>query len=73
MDNEFIASSTFQGDEAVPHDDAHPAGLGSLEYAMEDCRTSLEAAAEICGVSADDIVQAAEWNSKSHDDGSRRT
>ena len=71
-DNEFIANSTFQGGEAVAQDSAHPAGLGGLEYAMEDCRTSLEEAAEICGVSADAIVQAAEWIAKPHDDGSRR-
>ncbi|MGC9369753.1 MAG: arsenate reductase (azurin) large subunit [Paracoccaceae bacterium] len=72
VDAEFIANSTFQGGEAVAQDSAHPAGLGSLDYAMESCRTSVEEAAEICGVPAADIVKAAEWIAKPHDDGSRR-
>lgn len=71
-DDEFIAKSTFQSGEAVAQDSAHPAGLGSLEYAMQACRTSLADAAEICGVSEADIVKAAEWIAKPHDDGSRR-
>jgi arsenite oxidase large subunit len=71
-DKEFIANSTFQSGEAVAQDSAHPAGLGSLEYAMQACRTSLAEAAEICGVSEADIVKAAEWIAKPHDDGSRR-
>lgn len=72
VDAEFIANSTFQGGEAVAEDEAHPAGLGSLDFAMESCRTSVEDAAEICGVPAADIVKAAEWIAKPHDDGSRR-
>jgi len=71
-DDEFIANSTIQGGEAVAEDNAHPAGLGSLDYAMQTCRTSLADAAEICGVSEADIVKAAEWIAKPHDDGSRR-
>lgn len=71
-DTDFIANSTFQSGEAVAQDSAHPAGLGSLEYAMQACRTSLADAAEICGVSEADIVKAAEWIAKPHDDGSRR-
>ncbi|MFC3117520.1 arsenate reductase (azurin) large subunit [Jhaorihella thermophila] len=72
IDKEFIANSTFQGGEAVAEDSGQPAGLGSLDYAMETCRTSLGEAAEICGVSKDDIVKVAEWIAKPHDDGSRR-
>jgi len=71
-DSAFIANSTIQGGEAVAQDSAHPAGLGSLEYAMQTCRTSLDEAAEICGVPAADIRQAAEWIAKPHGDGSRR-
>ena len=72
VDAEFIANATFQSGEAVAQDSAHPAGLGSLEYAMQACRTSLAEAVEICGVSEADIVKAAEWIAKPHDDGSRR-
>ncbi len=71
-DNEFIKNSTFQDGEAVAQDDAHPAGLGSLEYAMKTCRTSPEEAAKICGIDAADIVKAAEWIAKPKEDGSRR-
>jgi len=71
-DSDFIANSTFQGGEAQPLDEAHPAGLGSMDYALETCRTSVEGAAETCGVSAEDIVKAAEWIAKPKDDGSRR-
>ena len=73
VDKDFIANSTFQGGEAAPLDDGHPAGLGSLDYALEACRTSLATAAEICGVSEADIAKAAEWIAKPKDDGSRRT
>lgn len=72
VDEDFISASTFQGGEAVAHDSAHPAGLGSLDYAMQSCRTSLDEAAQICGVDADDIQKAAEWIAKPNDDGSRR-
>ena len=71
-DDEFIANSTFQSGEAVAQGSAHPAGLGSLDYAIQACRTSLADAAEICRVSEADIVKAAEWIAKPHDDGSRR-
>lgn len=70
-DSEFVANSTFQGEEAVAMGTGQPSGLGSLEYAMETCRTSAEEAAEICGVDAADIVKAAEWIAKPKEDGSR--
>lgn len=71
-DDEFIAASTFQDGEAVAEDTGQPAGLGSLEYAMQTCRTSIEEAAAICEVDGADIIKAAEWIAKPHDDGSRR-
>ncbi|XOY55018.1 MAG: arsenate reductase (azurin) large subunit [Rhodobacterales bacterium] len=71
-DDEFIAASTFASGEAVGEDSGQPAGLGSLDYAMQTCRTSLEEAAEVCGVDAADIQTAAEWIAMPHDDGSRR-
>ncbi len=71
-DDEFIKNSTFQGGEAVAEDSGQPAGLGSLDYAMQTCRTSLDEAAETCGVSKDDIVKAAEWIAKPKEDGTRR-
>ena len=72
VDKDFIANSTFQGGEATPLDSGHPAGLGSLDYALEACRTSLAEAAGICGVPEADIAKAAEWIAKPKEDGSRR-
>ena len=72
IDQEFVAASTFASGEAVGEDSGQPAGLGSLDYAMQSCRTSLEDAAEICGVEAADIRTAAEWIAMPRDDGSRR-
>jgi len=71
-DKNFIAKSTFQNGEAQALDDGHPAGLGSLKYALDTCRTSLADAAKICGVSKGDIAKAAEWIAKPKSDGSRR-
>ena len=68
----FVKASTFQNGEAQPEDSGHPAGLGSLDYAMQSCRTSAAEAAGICGVSEGDIIKAAEWIAKPKDDGSRR-
>ncbi|MBY8977129.1 arsenate reductase (azurin) large subunit [Rhodobacteraceae bacterium NNCM2] len=72
VDSDFIAASTFQGDEAVAQDSAFPAALGGFEAARNACRMSTADAAEICGVDEADIVKAAEWIAKPHDDGSRR-
>lgn len=71
-DNDFIANFTFQDGEAVAQDSSYPASLGSLDHAMEEIRLSLDDAAEICGVPAEDIAKAAEWIAKPHDDGARR-
>jgi len=70
-DADFIANSTFQGGEAVAEDAQHPSGLGSLEYALESARTSLDEAAKICGVDAADIAKAAAWIAEPKD-GARR-
>ncbi|ADZ70758.1 arsenate reductase (azurin) large subunit [Polymorphum gilvum] len=72
IDREYVANNTFQNGEAQPLDDGHPAGLGSLDYAMESCRTTLAQAAEICGVAEADIAKAAEWIAKPKEDGTRR-
>ena len=70
-DDAFIAASTFQGGEAVGEGSSQPSGLGSLDYAMESCRTTAAEAADICGVPEADIVKAAEWIAKPKD-GARR-
>lgn len=72
VDADFIAASTFQGDVAVPEDEAHPSALGSFEAARAACRMSLADGAAICGVSEADLVKAAEWIARPKDDGSRR-
>lgn len=61
VDADFIKASTFGGDVAVSADEAHPAALGGFEAAKAACKMSLDEAATICGVSADDIRKAAEW------------
>ncbi len=71
-DDEFIKASTFQGGEAVAEGTGQPAGLGSLDYAMQSCRTTTAEAAEICGVPEADIIKAAEWIAKPKEDGARR-
>ncbi|WP_223427769.1 arsenate reductase (azurin) large subunit [Tateyamaria pelophila] len=71
-DADYIAGNSFQGGEAVAMGTGQPSGLGSLDYAMQSCRTSAAEAAEICGVAEADIVKAAEWIAKPKDDGTRR-
>lgn len=72
VDSDFISASTFQGDVAVEQNEAFPAALGSFEFARQECQMSLAEGAQICGVPEADIVKAAEWIAKPHDDGSRR-
>ncbi len=71
IDSDFIKASTFQGDVAVPEDGAHPASLGSFESAKVACKLSLDEAAKICGVKAEDIARAAAWIAEPKD-GARR-
>lgn len=72
IDEAFVANSTFQGDVAQAQNEQFPAALGSFEMAREACRMKVEEGAEICGVAEADIVKAAEWIAKPHDDGARR-
>jgi arsenite oxidase large subunit len=72
IDKDFIAKSTFQEGEAQALDDGHPAGLGSLKYALDTSRTSLADAAKICGVSEADIAKAAAWIAEPKAGGARR-
>ncbi|TCT10561.1 arsenite oxidase large subunit [Tepidamorphus gemmatus] len=72
VDRDFIAASTFADGIAVPEDSAHPAALGSFDRAREACRMSIAEAAGICGLAEADIIKAAEWYARPHEDGSRR-
>jgi arsenite oxidase large subunit len=72
IDKDFIAKSTFQGGEGQATGKTHPAGLGSLNYALAACRTSLADAAKICGVSEADIAKAASWIAEPKAGGARR-
>ena len=72
IDQDFIANSTFQGDVAQGQNEQFPAALGSFEMAKAECQMSLAEGAEICGVAEADIIKAAEWIAKHHDDGARR-
>jgi len=79
VDREFIEASTLREGKSRPPlypargvSEANPGHLSSFEDAVEGCRMSLEEAAEICGVDADDIAKAAEWIAKPKDDGTRR-
>ncbi|RMD46971.1 MAG: arsenate reductase (azurin) large subunit [Alphaproteobacteria bacterium] len=72
VDREFIEKSTFRDGVAQEENEQFPAPLGSFEMAVEKCRMSVDEAAKICGVPAADIVKAAEWIAKPHEDGSRR-
>jgi len=52
--------------------DGRPALLSSFEDAVDANRLSLEEAADICGVPAEDIRKAAEWIAEPKEDGNRR-
>jgi arsenite oxidase large subunit len=52
--------------------DSNPGHLSSFEDAVEGCRMSLDEAAEITGLDADDIVKAAEWIAMPKEAGKRR-
>lgn len=52
--------------------DGQPGHLSSFEDAVDANRITLEEAAEICGVPAEDIRKAAEWIAQPKEDGSRR-
>jgi len=79
IDRAFIDDSTLREGAARPPlypargiSEANPGHLTSFEDALEGCRTSIEDAAEITGLSPDDIVTAAEWIAKPKEGGKRR-
>jgi len=74
VDQDFIDNYTAApGSDPIGGDsDAKPAALVDFKTALEANRTSLDEAAEITGVSADDIAKAAEWIAQPKDGGARR-
>ncbi|WP_371038643.1 arsenate reductase (azurin) large subunit [Rhodosalinus sp. FB01] len=78
-DMDFIEAHTLREAEDRPPlfpargaADGRPGHLSSFEDAVDANRLSLDEAAEICGVPAEDIRKAAEWIAQPKEDGSRR-
>ncbi|RFU13633.1 arsenate reductase (azurin) large subunit [Rhodobacteraceae bacterium W635] len=78
-DTDFIESHTLREAEDRPPlfpargaADGRPGHLSSFEDAIDANRMSLDEAAEICGVPAEDIRTAAEWIAQPKEEGSRR-
>jgi arsenite oxidase large subunit len=79
IDKEFIANSTVEGGSERPalypargEADGKPGHLTNFTGAVEGCRVSLEEAAKVTGVAAEDIAKAAEWIGKPKEGGKRR-
>ena len=73
VDADFIKASTFQGDVAQPQNEAYPSALGSFEAARAACKMyAPPRRPRSAAFSEAEIVKAAEWIAKPHDDGSRR-
>ncbi|WP_274427390.1 arsenate reductase (azurin) large subunit [Chelativorans sp. YIM 93263] len=73
VDQAFIdASTTSEAGEGDGSDPAHPAVLTSFAAAREGNRMSIEEAAEITGLSPDDIRKAASWIAEPKEGGARR-
>jgi len=79
IDRDFIEASTLRDAPERPArmpdhgiSDAKPGHMTSFEAAVEANRLSLEDAAEICGVPAEDIRKAAEWVAQPKEGGARR-
>lgn len=83
IDREFIdshtatASTDASADPATmlprkPSTEGQPAPLTTFDDALEKNRTTLEEAAEITGLSVEDIRKAAEWIAQPKGDGARR-
>lgn len=73
VDKEFIAASTIgSADAGSPADAGHPAALTDFKSAVEGNRMTAEQAAEITGLSADDIRKAAIWIAEPKEGGKRR-
>ena len=78
-DMDFIEAHTLREAEDRPPlfpargaADGRPGHLSSFEDAVDANRLSLDEAAQICGVPAEDIRKAAEWIAQPKEDGSRR-
>lgn len=78
VDKEFVAASTVA--DGTPRPASYPAQgeagkpghLTNFEGALEGCKVSLEEAAKITGLKAEDIAKAAEWIGLPKDGGKRR-
>jgi arsenite oxidase large subunit len=68
----FIDQHTLRTASNQPPSPAFPAQLTSFEAALHGCRTSVDDAAKITGLSASDIVKAAEWIAMPKEGGKRR-
>lgn len=78
-DSNFIEASTLREAQDRPPlfpargvADGQPGHLSSFEDALDANRLSIEEAADICGVPAEDIRKAAEWIAQPKQDGSRK-
>ncbi len=78
-DTDFIEAHTLRESQERPPlfpargvADGQPGHLSSFEDALDANRMSLEEAAGICGVAAEDIAKAAEWIAAPKEDGARR-
>ncbi|MGN6537665.1 MAG: arsenate reductase (azurin) large subunit [Mesorhizobium sp.] len=73
IDKDFIEASTIgSADAGSPADAGHPAALVDFKSAVEGNRMTAEQAAEITGLSADDIRKAASWIAEPKEGGKRR-
>ncbi|MBL8710707.1 MAG: arsenate reductase (azurin) large subunit [Rhodospirillaceae bacterium] len=79
IDQDFIANSTVESGSDRPalypargEADGMPGHLTNFAGAVEGCKVSLEEAAKVTGVAAEDIAKAAEWIGKPKDGGKRR-
>jgi arsenite oxidase large subunit len=79
IDKEFIEKSTVAEGTKRPdlypargEADGKPGHLTNFSGAVEGCKVSLEDAAKVTGLKAEDIAKAAEWIGKPKDGGKRR-
>ncbi|BCH34219.1 arsenite oxidase large subunit [Mesorhizobium sp. L-8-10] len=73
IDEDFIAASTIASpSEGSPADAGHPAETTDFKSAIGANRMSIEQAAEITGLSPDDIRKAAGWIAEPKEGGARR-
>lgn len=79
IDKEFIKKSTIAEGTKRPalypargEADGKPGHLTNFDGAVEGCKLSLEEAAKITGLKAEDIAKAAEWIAKPKEGGKRR-